>query len=167
MYGYTTRVRNLLIFQFQAYPTSVTMSTPNPAMNNIAMFQMLMYYKQRTETLETENNHQRDILAMLQHEVHVNHQENRELAGRNVQMINGTEIIVRALDQLYELFSRIQREQPRIMDYRDDVHRIMMRGDVGFAIIQGAPFVDLTAHEEIDPDATESESESDTENNWI
>ncbi|AWW06079.1 MAG: hypothetical protein [Cressdnaviricota sp.] len=143
------------------------MSTPNPAASNAVLFQMLMHYKMHCENLEAENRQQRDILAMLQHEVHVHTQENRELAGRNVQMINGTEIIVRALDQLYELYSRIQREQPRIMDYRDDVHRIMMRGDVGFAILQGAPFVDLTANEDLDPDATESESESDTENNWI
>lgn len=102
---------------------------------------------------------QRDLIAFMQHEMHLQIQENRELAGRNLQMINGSEIVVRSLDQAYELFHRIQHDIPRVGDYRDELHRLMMRGDVGFAILQGAPFVDLTAGEEVDPEDTESESE--------
>jgi len=71
--------------------------------------------------------------------------------------------VVRSLDGLYGLIRNVELSTQPIADYRDEVMRIMMRGDVGFAILQGAPFVDLTTDTELD----DSETESDTETAWI
>jgi len=122
---------------------------------------MLLHYKQRSEHFEAELLRARDILAFQQHEYHLLVQEGREVTARNVQLTHGAEIVVRALDSTYELSRRILANNPAGDEERDQLHRIMMRGDIGFAILQGAPFVDLTATEEIDPDETESESEED------
>jgi len=131
--------------------------------SNIALFQMMMHYKQVSDHLERENATLRACNSMLVAQNDVHRTENRELAGRNIQLINGSEIVVRSLDGLYGLIRNVELSTQPIADYRDEVMRIMMRGDVGFAILQGAPFVDLTTDTELD----DSETESDTETAWI
>lgn len=74
------------------------------------------------------------------------------------QMAHGGEILTRANDELYAhiLSSGDQ-------DMRHYAQRIMMRADIGFAILQGAPFVDLTTEERMAGATTPTGSDSETE----
>jgi len=86
---------------------------------------------------------------------------NMSLANEGLR--EGGQIVVRALDQLFATYTRMKQDYQLGNEYREEVHRIMMRGDVGFSIIQGAPFIDLTTNEIVDPEETESESEEEME----
>jgi len=83
------------------------------------------------------------------------------VANGDIQrLMNGAEIVCRALDEMYhksrELFINTEMSEQNWNEF----YRTMLRGDIGFAILNGANFVDLTADEDIeDVDGEETETE--------
>lgn len=146
------------------------MSTPSPTASNVILFEMLMHYKTESERLTNVVNEQSNSLINMHAVVATKNAHINALTGAvtNMSLANeglreGGQIVVRALDQLFATYTRMKQDYQLGNEYREEVHRIMMRGDVGFSIIQGAPFIDLTTNEIVDPEETESESEEEME----
>ena len=148
-YGVRSPTVTLLTFQLSSYPTSVTMNSANP----IILFQMMLHYKAQAEQLAKDNTFLRDTAVYNERQCLILQHRLRDAEARNQQLTNGGQIVVRALDAMYEVHLQATRDQPQLSTYHEEVHRIMVRGDVGFAIIEGAPFVDLTAETELESDA--------------
>ena len=87
----------------------------------------------------------RDDLAESQDRVH--------------HLIQGSEIVLRGLDEIYN-YTRGMFEAGRLdINDWDVIYRSMLRADIGFAVLNGAPLVDLTTQEEVDGAETETDDE--------
>lgn len=76
-------------------------------------------------------------------------------------MFDGSNILTNGLDSLYILLGTLG-QVPEVAEHREHIQRIMLRADVGFAMVQGAPFADMTANEDLEetePEGSETESE--------
>jgi len=85
------------------------------------------------------------------------------------RLIQGSEIIVRGLDAVYNHARGMFTEDRMTAIDWEQIYRAMLRADIGFAILNGAPIVDLTAEEtevetEVDDgDETETDEEMEAE----
>lgn len=137
---------------------------------NAVLFQMMLYYKEAMEAAEEKLEVKtRGFQAVVDHlvqeintrdeEISARTQTMLEMERRMAQMRHGGEILVRSNDELYaiSLWSGSR-------DARQAAMAAMTRADVGFAILNGAPFVDLTMADlpptPTDPDETETEDEN-------
>jgi len=84
------------------------------------------------------------------------------VAERDITRLhNGAEVVCRAMDELYRKAQAMRMENRLSEEDWNDYYRAMLRGDVGFAILNGADFVDLTTNEEM----TEGETTEEEDNN--
>jgi len=120
---------------------------------------MMLHYKREAEAaqLETERATKRmrimeDSLYATRNELMRERQEANEREVRVQQVIHGGNIIIRNLDDLYGLTVRMIQNGVVDPDAREQVQRVMLRTDVGYSIFMGAPFMDLTANEELQDD---------------
>jgi len=156
VYGLYALLGNHVILQFAAYPSSVTM---DPSTSNTVLLQTIMFLQAENDAanaqltrLKNINNAQASVIRGLQADARVN----AVLLDRYAQ---GSDILVRALDGMYQQAKHlllIQRLEHREWD---EFMRQMLRADVGFAIINGAPaLAQLTTEEELDEDTEDEES---------
>lgn len=137
--------------------------------SNTVLLRMVEFLQQEVEAstarlrqLESINDAQarvirtmRDDLADSQDHVH--------------RLIQGSEIIVRGLDTVYHHARGMFTEDRMTAVDWEQIYRAMLRADIGFAILNGAPVVDLTAEEtevetEVDDgDETETDEEMEAE----
>lgn len=145
----------------------------SPDRSNIALYQMMMHYKEQAEAEQREleartaayiknyNTLHGRLLHAEQAAGHAQDELNNAIIRIN-QMAHAGEILVRANDDLYALITAHGDTEMRHM-----AQRSMMRADIGFAILQGAPFVDLTAEERMagaeTPIMSDTETESESE----
>jgi len=81
-------------------------------------------------------------------------------------VMHGAEIVCGANDEMYAKCRELFITNAMHESDWDDFYRIMLRADVGFAILHGADIIDLTADEdveEIDGEETETEDEEEEE----
>lgn len=145
---------------------------PAPTASNEVLFQMMLFYKEEMEAaqarLELRTRHfqtiGRDLIAQRNAARFAAAEAQEQLAIQTQLVANvrhGAQIITRSNDELYAITlwsgSRDAREQAQAS---------MTRADIGFAIVQGAPFIDLTQINDgvpatpTDPDETETEDEA-------
>lgn len=79
------------------------------------------------------------------------------------RLIQGSEIIVRGLDAVYNHARGMFTEDRMTAIDWDQIYRAMLRADIGFAILNGAPIVDLTAEETEVESQGESGDETETD----
>lgn len=139
----------------------------SPAASNIVLFQMMLHYKAQAESAcraaeEAQNRLHESAsrlhstrMQLVNAQDHVVH-----LTDRVRSLANGGEILINSIDQFYNWF--LSNQDHIQGEHRDTIQRIMMRGDTGFAIVMGAPLVDLTTDEGIET-PTDSDSEPETE----
>jgi len=146
--------------------------------SNTALFSMMLHYKREAEAaqLETERATKRvrtmeTALYAARNELMRERQESNERETRVQQVIHGGNIIIRNLDDLYGITVRMIQNGVIDTDAREQVQRVMLRTDVGYSIFMGAPFLDLTANEElqddeetvVDPTGEETETDEEVE----
>ena len=79
------------------------------------------------------------------------------------RLIQGSEIIVRGLDAVYNHARGMFTEDRMTAIDWEQIYRAMLRADIGFAILNGAPIVDLTAEETEVESQGESGDETETD----
>lgn len=134
------------------------MATPTDS--NAVLFHLAMHLKEDLEASERLRHQQQELIDRLKTALDTAVSDGTAIHDRLVSTINGTNIITAGLDALYVLLGRLAATTPAVRDERDRIQRIMLRADVGFAIVQGAPFVDLTANEDMTTEEEGSETES-------
>lgn len=133
--------------------------------SNTVLLRMIEYLQaevdssaRRIQTLESINEAQASVIRTLRQDL----TDQQETVSR---LASGSEIVLRGLDIIYN-HTKDMFEQGR-MDSEDwdHVYRGMLRADIGFAILNGAPMVDLTAEDtEIESDIDDGEeTETDDE----
>lgn len=117
----------------------------------------------RLQQLERINDAQAGVIRTLRQDL----TDSQETTSRIAQ---GSEIVLRGLDVIYNHTKRMFEEGRMEFADWDEIYRGMLRADIGFAILNGAPYVDLTAEdteiesvgEEID-DGEETETDDEME----
>jgi len=161
VYRSTSRVRNLLIIQFAAYPTSVTM---NPNTTNNVLGHLLLRFRSDNAAFSTENLQLRNQLAHEQARMHQMINWNRELLQASLndsdtrrRMREGCRIVMDRMDDMYDLYMRMVEHSPAIGIFAEDVQRIVLQAEVGRALMV-QEVIDLTGEdteEELDEDEVE------------
>lgn len=134
-------------------------------LSNTVLLRMIEYLQsevdnsaRRIQQLESINEAQARVVRTLRQDL----TDQQETVSR---LASGSEIVLRGLDMIYN-HTKDMFEQGR-MDSEDwdQVYRGMLRADIGFAILNGAPMVDLTAEDtEIESDIDDGEeTETDDE----
>jgi len=124
--------------------------------SNTVLLRMIEFQQQQIEAtavrmkeIENINDAQARVIRTMREDL-------AESQDRVHRLIQGSEIIVRGLDAVYnharDMFTA---DRMTAIDW-EQIYRSMLRADVGFAILHGAPIVDLTA------DETEIETEEDS-----
>jgi len=141
----------------------------SPSASNTVLFQMVLQLQSQLKASEDLSNQLRQEKDFLAGQLALEQSFSRQLTlrvqdaqWRIRQQFEGANILTVGLDALYILLGRL-RDVPEVAEHRDHIQRIMLRADVGYAIVQGAPFVDMTANEDLDETETEGEEEEDDE----
>ena len=132
--------------------------------SNTVLLRMIEYLQQevdqsarRIQQLESINEAQAAVIRTLRQDL----TDSQETVSR---LASGSEIVLRGLDVIYN-HGREMFEGGR-MDSEDwdAIYRGMLRADIGFAILNGAPMVDLTAEDtEVESIDDGEETETDDE----
>lgn len=81
------------------------------------------------------------------------------LQARLAETIQGGTMVTHAVETLYRLFNGIDVENDMTNGERSQLERAMLQADMGFAIMNGVPFIDMTAETELESNGEETESE--------
>lgn len=106
----------------------------------------------RIQQLEAIN----DAQARVIRQTRIDHNETIEEVTR---LTHGSAIVLRNLDDIYNHSKDLFLQGKIDSEEWDVIYRAMLRADIGFAILNGANYNDLTADEDIDDRTTEEESE--------
>lgn len=139
----------------------------DPSTSNTVLLAMIQFLQGEVEAAQRardearhdlwESENIRDSQARVIRSLH------RDLATaeRDVTRLhNGAEVVCRAMDELYRKAQAMRMENRLSEEDWNDYYRAMLRGDVGFAILNGADFVDLTTNENMEGETTEEEDNS-------
>lgn len=123
----------------------------NPNSTNTVLFHLASFLNADNEAWQIENEEMTTDLANAQHRIHEQILWNRAIVhenGRSVerigQMQQGARIIMEGIDSMYEIFTEMVRQHPCIAHFHDDVQRVVLRAEVGRAIM-AQEVIDLTA----------------------
>jgi len=120
---------------------------------------------EKIKQIENINDAQAAVIRVLRDDL--------QQATANVErLVAGSEVVLRGLDAIYNYTKDLYMQGRMDQDDWTEIYRFMLRADVGFAIVNGAPFVpqnereiiDLTAESEIDEgEETELDEGEETE----
>nr|WPR18671.1 MAG: hypothetical protein [Chemarfal virus 55] len=132
----------------------------NPNASNQVMYNMLNFlnsevaaYDGYTADLESQVRTAEWRANAFEERANLYRRELDELWLREASRQAGTETVVAALDNMYNLYLTMARECPAIGRFHEQLHRIILAAESGRRMI--SPIIDLT---------TESEPEEDDEN---
>lgn len=137
------------------------------AVSNTVLLRMIEFLQQevsasteRLRQLESINEAQARVIRTMRDDL----AESQDTVHRLVQ---GSEIVLRGLDVVYNHAKDMFEAQRMTPEDWDSIYRGMLRADVGFAILNGAPLVDLTADEDTEiedfNDGAETETDDEVE----
>lgn len=143
---------------------------PSQTTSNTLLFEMIMWYKSRLESVEAESQLMQQRLADQQIQIHqliTNNDLLTQANRRGANLINmkheaGT-VFGQVTDRVADLFGVMRREIPEVHAFVPEMERILLRADFAHHMLHGVNFVDLTADEELDGEETETEDEGDVE----
>jgi len=139
-----------------------------PNTSNVVLLSMITYLQQELNASERLRERAENIASAQQEVVHTLYGDLRAADETMERLSQGTSIVNRAIDQMYDEAKTLYLANKIGPADWDQFYRAMMRADIGYAIIHGVNFVDLTADEQMEPevvDLTEidTEAESDDE----
>jgi len=135
----------------------------DPSTSVSAIMHMLLFYKSCLAEAQKKLDKAEELLASQQQVIHQLSTEQSENLSTINRLTNGAGIVCRATDEMYGRAKDLYIDQKIELGEWNEFYRMMLRADIGFAILNGADFVDLTAETEIDSDETESEGEMESE----
>lgn len=131
--------------------------------SNTVLLRMIEFLQQevsasteRLRQLESINEAQARVIRTMRDDL----AESQDTVHRLVQ---GSEIVLRGLDVVYNHAKDMFTARRIGAEDWDAIYRGMLRADVGFAILNGAPLVDLTADEETEVEEFDDGAETETD----
>jgi len=130
----------------------------DPSTSNVVLLSMVTMLQQeldaserRATALESLREAQAAVIRSLRADI-----KQREATARSRQA--GAEVITRGLDAMYNKAKLMYERGEMLQEDWSDYYRFMLRADIGYALLNGAGFIDLTTDENMD----ESDSEGET-----
>jgi len=134
----------------------------NPNHTNNVLGHLLIRTQQDNQAWQTENERIRNDMARTQERMHSMLVWNRELINQSIldgdnrrRMQEGVRIVMESMDELYNVFINMRDGNPQLDEFGDDITRIVLRAEVGRALMV-QEIIDLTG-EETDEDTEEEE----------
>jgi len=134
-------------------------ATMDPSISNVVMMRMIEYLQEELNASQRRAERAENIAEAQQEVIHSLQQDLRLYQHTTQRLNDGAAIVCRAMDEMYQKSKNMFLGNNMAIDDWNDFYRLMMRGDVGFAILNGADLIDLTADTELDQDSDETESE--------
>jgi len=134
----------------------------NPNTTNNVLGHLLIRSRENNQAYQSENASLRAALSQLQNRVHdltIWHRNMVEMSLRDAEWRNvmreGGRITTEGIDNMYDLYIEMVQAHPAIASYHDEVERVVLRAELGRAMINNE-VIDLTA---TDDEETEDEDE--------
>jgi len=141
--------------------------------SNVVLLRMVEYLQaelnaatQRRVELENINEAQARVIRTLKSDLVDADLSVHEATATTARTLQGCEIVLRSLEGMYQQAKHLYLIKRLEAAEWDEFLREMMRSDIGYAIMHGAPVLaELEAHEEIDDQETVVDDEE-TETEW-
>jgi len=135
----------------------------DPSTSNVVLLSMVTMLQAEVDAAERRT---RKLESLQEAQCAVIRSLRADLTDRDqtIQRISaGSEVLTRGLDAMYAYAKYMHEDGMMSSEDWNEFYCFMLRADVGFAILNGTNFVDLTADETLDGDETETEGEEDME----
>lgn len=126
----------------------------------VVLVHIITMLQQELDASRRQLERAENIAEATQAVLHQTRMDLRDTVLTVQRLTNGSEIVCRALDEQYQYAKDMFTRGEMGLEHWNEFYRFMLRGDIGFAILNGADFVDLTAPDTpVDGDETETETE--------
>jgi len=122
----------------------------DPSTSNVVLLSMVTMLQQeldaserRATALESLREAQAGVIRTMRTDI-------SQYEATAVSRQAGAEVITRGLDAMYNKAKLMYERGDMLQEDWSDFYRSMLRADIGYALLHGAGFVDLTATEDMD-----------------
>jgi len=127
----------------------------DPSTSNVVLLRMIEFMQAEVDAARREAERAQNIVHAQQSVIKSLTDDLSTMRDRNTDLTNAGEIISRASDEMYQMSRELYGVAVLNQEQWSWYYRAMLRADVGYAILHGAQFVDLTTEEETEEEEEE------------
>lgn len=133
----------------------------DPSTSNVVLLSMVTMLQQELDASEKRATALESLREAQAGVIRVQREEIRQHEATATSRQAGAEVITRGLDAMYNKAKLMYERGEMLQEDWSDYYRFMLRADIGYALLNGAGFVDLTANEDMESDGETTVPEDD------